>query len=148
MLSGIFFILMRCIQLFFIIPPLGMLAAVVHGYLNGNEVTPAFALTLFVVVVLCAFWIVATMVLYGVAKHNGYFVAFIDLCFFGALIAGVVVANSIATQSCSNYSITSNAYKQSGVWVYSFGSLCNLVKASYAFAIMEIIFFFFTIVCV
>lgn len=123
-----------------------MLAAVVHGYLGGNEVTPAFALTLFIVVVLAAFWILATLILYSVAKHNGYFVAFIDLCFFGALIAGVVEANSIATQSCSNYNITSNAYKESGVWVYNFGELCNLVKASYAFAIIELILFFFTIV--
>ena len=146
MISGIFFILTRVAQLLFIIPALGMLSAVVHGYLNGNEVTPAFALTLFIVVVLAAIWIVATLLLYGIAKHNGYLVAFVDLCLFGALIAGVVEANGMAAQSCSHWDVNSAPYKQSGIWVYNFASLCNLIKASYAFAIIELILFFFSTV--
>lgn len=146
MLSGLLFVLMRCVELLFLIPPLGMLSAVVHVYLVNNEVTPAFALVLFIVVVIASVWTLATLLFYRAARHHGYFLAIIDLCIFGALIAGVVEASGMAAQSCSNFSITSNVYKQSGIWVYNFSQLCNLIKASYAFAIMEIIFFFTTTV--
>jgi len=145
-ISGLLFILWRLAELITLIPPIGMLSYFIHGYIAANELTPNFILVLFIVVVLAGVWVLATLLFYFRARHAGLFVAIIDLGFFAALIAGVVVLNGINGQSCSNFNPSSYIGVSLGPFAYDLGNACGLLKASYAFAIMNIIFFFITFV--
>lgn len=146
MLAGIFFIIFRIWQLCFLIIPLGMLSSIVHNYVSHNFLAPAFVLVLFIVVVIASVWVFLTLILYGIARHNGYLIALIDLLIFGGLIGGVVVLGPVAGLSCSSPNLQSPIYLQSAYEVYQFGTFCGLLKASFAFAIIDILLFFCTIV--
>jgi len=146
MLPGIFFFVFRLLELTFLIPPLGMLSAIVHNYVSHNQLAPAFVLVLFIVVVIASVWTLLTMLLYGLTKKNGYLVALVDLLIFGGLIGGVVVLGPVAGLSCSSPNLQSPIYLESAYNVYDFGNFCNLLKASFGLAVIEIILFFFTIV--
>lgn len=146
MISGIFFMTFRIFELIFLIPPLGMLSSIIHGYVSNNELAPAFVLVLFIVVVIATAWVVATMLGYSIAKHNGYFVALVDLLLFGGLIAGVAVLEPVNKTSCSNPDVRNSVYLLSGPFLYQFDNFCNLLKASFGLAIIDIILFFFTTV--
>jgi len=152
MLFGIFFAFWRFLEIVTLIPTLGMLAYFVHIYASNNALTPNYILVLFIVSVLAAVWAIATLFTYHRARSNALFVSFIDLCFVGALIAGVYELRFIGHTSCSRTTATHP-------WTLSFGALgsatingfrwdvdktCAMLKASWAFAIMNCIFFFFT----
>jgi hypothetical protein len=129
-----------------------MLAWFVHGYTKQNELTPDYILVLFIVSVLAAAWAIATLFTYHRARSNAYFVSFIDLCFVGAFIASVWELRGIAGADCTSVSTGSSHGISFGV----FGSAsingidvnvnreCAMLKASFAFAIMNCIFFFIT----
>jgi len=89
MLFGMFFAFWRFMEIITLIPTLGMLAYFVHIYDSHNALTPDYILVLFIVSVLAAAWAIATLFTYHRARSNALFVSFIDLCFVGALIAGV-----------------------------------------------------------
>jgi len=131
-----------------------MLAYFVHIYVSNNPpaLTPTYILVLFIVSVLGAAWAIATLFTYHRSKSNSLFVAFIDLCFVGAFIAGVYLLRGITKENCA--SVTSG-----GAYQISFGALgsatfnglhftankqCSMLKASFAFGIMNCIFFFIT----
>jgi hypothetical protein len=128
-----------------------MLAYFVHIYASNNALTPTYILVLFIVSVLGAAWTIATLFTYHRSKRNARFVSFIDLCFVGALIAGVYELRGIAHENCSSLSTGAPYTIYFGTGSATFDSLhfavskqCAMLKASFAFGIMNCIFFFIT----
>ncbi|KAM3084104.1 hypothetical protein ACMFMF_001460 [Clarireedia jacksonii] len=152
MLFGMFFAFWRFMEIITLIPTLGMLAYFVHIYDSHNALTPDYILVLFIASVLAAAWAIATLFTYHRARSNALFVSFIDLCFVGALIAGVYELRFITDSNCTSVN--------TGAWYYiNFGALgnanvngvsvkvdktCAMLKACFAFGIMNIIFFAIT----
>jgi hypothetical protein len=155
MLPGIFFSFWRSAEIITLIPTVGMLSWFVHGFVRNDELTPTFILVLFIVSVLALVWAIATLLFYGFTKHNAFFVAFIDLCFVGTFIAGVYELRDITGANCAHFANSDNAIwlnlgpfgYGSGRFPYTnFDKNCSMLKASFAFGIMNSIFFFFTFV--
>jgi hypothetical protein len=128
-----------------------MLAYFVHIYASNNALTPNYILVLFIVSVLGAAWAIATLFTYHRSKHNARFVSFIDICFVGAFIAGVYELRGISGENCSNITTGSPYQINFGIGSLTFDSLhftankqCSMLKASFAFGIMNCIFFFIT----
>ncbi|KAI9794236.1 MAG: hypothetical protein M1816_006162 [Peltula sp. TS41687] len=156
MLAGLAFAFWRWLQIVTLIPTLGMLAYFVRGFTSSNYLTPNYILVLFITSVLAAFWAICTVVAYHRARHSAIFVSFIDFCFMAALIASVVVLRDIAKADCSNFSTSNpNFYVRLGPfgfwgsgagspWAVNINKSCAMLKACFAFGIMNIIFFFFT----
>lgn len=137
-----------------LIPTLGMLAYFVHAFTVSNSLTPNSILVLFIVSVLASAWVIATIVSYARARHSAAFVAFVDLCFVGAFIAGVYELRGITNQSCANFT-TGSFYFSLGPlgyigqssgnkWAFDTNKNCAMLKASFAFGIMNCIFFALT----
>lgn len=96
-------------------------------------------------------WAIYTLFTYHRSRRNAFFIAFIDLCFVGAFIAGVYELRGINHDNCS--SITNEDVTVSGG---VFGTItytglglnisktCSMLKASWVFGIMNCIMFFFT----
>jgi len=134
-----------------LIPTLGMLAYFVHIYASHNALTPDYILILFIVSVLGAVWAIATLFTYHRTKSNALFVSFIDILFVGAFIGSVYELRFIAHANCTHIS-------SGQTWDIDFGAVgasitgfhvktdkvCALLKASFAFGIMNCIFFFIT----
>ncbi|KAI4197829.1 MAG: hypothetical protein LQ350_005674 [Teloschistes chrysophthalmus] len=107
---------------------------------------------LFIVSVLAAAWAIATFVRRKSTRESSLFASFIDLCFVGAFIAGVYELRSIANASCSNFSADSHfslTVDNSGVsgsspFHLNVNKNCAMLKASFAFGIMNCIFFAIT----
>jgi len=152
MLGGLLFGFWRLAEIVTLIPVIGMLAFFVNGYNKANQLTPSFILVLFIVSVLACAWALATLIRLGSTRRSALFVAFIDLCFVGALIAGVYYLRGIGHANCSNFS--GPIYINLGIFGYygsSSGHLnvnktCAMLKASWVFGIMNIIFFFITFI--
>ncbi|KAK1141558.1 hypothetical protein N8T08_008971 [Aspergillus melleus] len=154
MIGSLFFIFNRLVEIVFLIPIIGMLAYFVDGFLKANIITPTYILVLFIVSVIAVFWCFDTLIRHSTTKRSAIFVAFVDLLFFGAFIAGVYQLRFIANANCSDWNGGS-------VWVSlgPFGSYgtrtnnplsrdmnkhCAMLKASFAFGIMEVVFFSWT----
>jgi len=160
MIPGILFASWRIMEIVTLIPIVGMLSWFVHGFTQNNQLTPIFILVLFIVSVLALAWAVGTLFLYHRARTSGRFVAFVDLLFFGALIAGVYELRGITKSSCANFSSTTDSiYLNLGPFGYVGGRTnnpyslhlnknCAMLKASFALGIMNVVFFFFTFVSV
>lgn len=154
--SGFLFICWRIFEIIMLLPPVGMLAWFVNGYVTNNQLTPNFVLVLFITTVLALAWAIVTLFNYLRARHDALFVAFIDLCFVGALIAGVVVLRFIANANCGNYISEQSffdlgtfgypGYLQGNSWASNPNKTCSMLKASFAFGIIDIIAFFVTFV--
>lgn len=156
MLPGLFFTFWRFAEIITLIPTVGMLSWFVHGFVKSNALTPTFILVLFIVTVLALVWAAATLLFYGFTKYNALFVAFIDLCFVGALIAGVYELRRISGADCAHFADTDNSIYIGLGPLYVSGNVntpyidfnkdCSMLKASFAFGIMNCFFFFFTFV--
>ncbi|ETS75268.1 hypothetical protein PFICI_13752 [Pestalotiopsis fici W106-1] len=153
MLFAVFFAFWRFMQILTLIPTMGMLAWFVHGYVENNALTPNYILVLFIVSVLALAWAIFTLFSYHRSSTNALFVSIIDLGFVGAFIAAVWYLRDIAHADCVR--VTNN----SGFDLYfgPFGSAhsnygidttvnktCAMLKACFAFGIMNCVFFFFT----
>lgn len=106
--------------------------------------------TLFIVSVLGAIWAIVTLFRRKSTRDSAIFVSFIDLCFVGAFIAGVYELRSISKASCTNFSgdgvfsvsLGPNGVSgTSGLHLHT-NKTCAMLKASFAFGIMNCIFFF------
>jgi hypothetical protein len=156
-LASLVFIFNRCLELITLIPTLGMLAFFVNGYASNNQLTPYYILCLFIVSTLAAVWALVTVLRLGSTKRSGIFVSFVDLCFIGAFIAGVYDLRGIANADCTNVyggfsssggvstgpnSVTISPltidYQPFGV---STNLTCGMLKACFAFGIMNCLFF-------
>jgi len=151
--SGFSFIFWRLMELLTLIPTMGMMAWVVHNFDSINQRTPTDFLVLFIVSVLAVAWALGTLFLYSRAKHSAGFVSFVDLLFVGAFIGAVYELRWIAKANCSTW-------RPSGTYTTDFGLFtisgnkyhldtnkwCAILKASFAFGIMNCIFFFLTFI--
>ncbi|KAF1354455.1 hypothetical protein EJ07DRAFT_168206 [Lizonia empirigonia] len=150
-ISGLSFVFWRIFEIVTLIPTLGMLAWFVSWYDDRNLLTPRSILVLFIVSVLGAAWALGTLFLYSRARHSAKFVAFIDLLFVGAFIGGVYVLRGITNADCSNWSSNGSYSADLGLFNVSgnryslnIDRQCAMLKASFAFGIMNCIFFFIT----
>jgi len=152
MVAELFFAFWRFLQIITLIPTLGMLAWFVQGFTKANQLTPVYVLTLFIVSVLAAAWAIATLVRRKSTRESAIFVSFIDLCFVGAFIAGVYELRGITKQNCSSVStnsqfgiyVGSGGASASSPYSVNFNKPCSMLKASFAFGIMNCIFFAIT----
>lgn len=150
MLARLGFIFFRLAELVTLIPTLGMLAWFVGLFNNANQLTPSYILVLFIVSVLAAVWALATLFRRESTYRSASFVAFVDLCFVGALIAGVYQLRDIQNYNCLNVVGSPVTYTGSVViidwspYVVDLNKACTMLKASWAFGIMNCIFFFIT----
>ncbi|KAK7738366.1 hypothetical protein SLS53_006177 [Cytospora paraplurivora] len=134
------------------IPTMGMLAYFVHGYASQNLLTPGYILILFIVSVLALAWAIVTLFSYHRSSANAAFVALIDLGFVGAFIAGVYYLRFISGANCTNISRGSQYDLDFGIFGSFYGNgvsvstdkTCAMLKACFAFGIMNCIFFFLT----
>jgi hypothetical protein len=118
--------------------------------------TPNFILVLFIVSVLACAWAIVTLFRLSSTRRSATFVAFVDLAFVGALIAAVYELRGIASANCADFSagdiyinlgIFGYYGRQSdngGPWSANVNKNCAMLKASWAFGIMNTIFFFTT----
>ena len=131
-----------------------MLSYFVHGFTSSNVLTPNYVLVLFITSVLATVWAIATVLAYYSTRHSAIFVSFIDMCFVAAFIAGVVELRAITKANCSDFT-ASDIYLDLGPfgsWGRSWGSewatnvkkTCSMLKACFAFGIMNCLFFLFT----
>lgn len=130
---------------------LGMLAYFVNIYNSENRLTPTSILVLFIVTVLASVWSIFTIFTYHRSRSNSHFVAFIDLCFVGAFIAGVYDLRGVGSDNCSalttdSFTWSLNIFSQAYYNTYGVTpeKTCGMLKASWVFGIMNCIFFFFT----
>lgn len=124
---------------------MGMLAWFVHQFVEHNALTPDSILILFILSVLALAWAVFTLFSYHRSSANARFVSFVDLCFMGALIGGVYVMRGIADAQCTDPSPSEVWYAPNHIpvpnWGWAVTKPCAMLKASWAFAIMNILFF-------
>ncbi|MCJ1317440.1 hypothetical protein MMC15_002764 [Xylographa vitiligo] len=160
MIAGWIFSFFRLLEVVTLIPTLGMLAYFVNGYVNQNELTPNYILVLFIVSVLAAVWALVTLVRRRSTRESAAFVAFVDICFVGAFIGAVYTLRGIASANCVNASggvSSTGGVSSSGSTItispldinytpfsVSANKTCTMLKASWAFGIMNCIFFFIT----
>ncbi|CAF9942399.1 hypothetical protein IMSHALPRED_003658 [Imshaugia aleurites] len=152
MLGYIFFTFWRLFQIVTLIPTLGMLAYFVSLNQKANRLTPASILTLFIVSTLAAVWAIVTLFRRKSTQRSTLYVAFVDLCFVGGFIAGVYELRAISSANCSSVtdsgptylSIGTNGVSGSSGISASIKKDCAMQKASFAFGIMNCIFFFIT----
>ena len=110
--------------------------------------------TLFIVSTLAAVWAILTLFRRKSTQRSTLFVAFFDICFVGSFIAVVYDLLGIAGADFYSFSDSSPTYLSVGTNGVS-GSTgisanvkgeCAMEKASFAFGIMNCIFFFITFV--
>lgn len=117
--------------------------------LNNQSTANIANRVLFITSVLGAVWAIATLFRRKSTRRSAFFVSFIDLCFAGALIAGVYELRHIANADCANFSrsqdfyitLTSTGVSGSSPFAFTVNKTCAMLKASFAFGIMNIIFF-------
>ncbi|KAA6407474.1 MAG: hypothetical protein FRX48_08717 [Lasallia pustulata] len=148
------FAIVRLFELITLIPTLGMLAYFVHGFVSANQLTPEYILLLFITSVLAAAWALATVLRRRSTRESAIFVALVDLAFVGTFIAAVYELRGIASANCSNFTAGS-FYLSLGPFGYigrssnsplalNVNKTCAMLKASFAFGIINIILFFTT----
>ncbi|KAJ5437935.1 uncharacterized protein N7458_008933 [Penicillium daleae] len=153
-IGSIFFIFNRMVEITFLIPIIGIMAYFVDGYLKANMLTPPYILVLFITSVLAVFWAIDTLIRFSAAKRSSFFVSFIDMCFFGAFIAGVYQLRFIANADCSHWDggsvwVSLGPFGEYGTQVNNplalhVNKTCAMLKTSFALGIMEVIFFIWT----
>ncbi|KAI9785663.1 MAG: hypothetical protein M1835_003268 [Candelina submexicana] len=154
LISGIFFTFWRILQILTLIPTLGMLAYFVHGFVSTNTLTPDSILVLFITSVLAAVWCIVTLFAYHRTRHSAFFVSLIDLAFVGTFIGAVYALRGIAKADCSNFT-SGGIYLNLGpfgyysrdsgtAWSLNVNKTCAMLKACFAFGIMNCIFFAIT----
>lgn len=152
MIGGLLFTFWRFAEIVTLIPTLGMLAYFVHQFESKNLLTPNSVLVLFIVSVLAAAWAIVTVFRRKSTRDSAIFVSFIDLAFVGAFIAGVYELRYIAKSDCTNFSadshfsltINNNGVSGSSPFHLNTDKNCAMLKASFAFGIMNCIFFAIT----
>ncbi|RCI13586.1 hypothetical protein L249_5555 [Ophiocordyceps polyrhachis-furcata BCC 54312] len=149
MIFALVFVCTRIAQIVTLIPIMGMLAWFVNIFVSNNALTPDSILILFITTVLALAWAVFTLFSYHRSSANARFVALVDLAICGTLIAAVYQLRGIASADCVPNPSPPRFWAPlvgvpSGLGWGPADKPCAMLKASWAFAIMNIIFFFFT----
>lgn len=149
MLASALFFFLRLVEIVTLIPAWGMLAYFVHKYDDANVTPPASILVLFIVAILATAWAFLTLIQ---SKRFGAFTlltAIVDMLLFGALIAGVYYLRGVRYTDCSSVSVpvlvTWGDRTFGGTrWSIDVDKHCSMLKASWAFGIINIVLFFLT----
>ncbi|KAL8905827.1 MAG: hypothetical protein Q9207_002398 [Kuettlingeria erythrocarpa] len=152
MIGGLLFSFWRFLEIITLIPTLGMLAYFVHQFESQNLLTPNDVLVLFIVSVLATAWAISTVLRRKSTRDSALFVSFIDLCFVGAFIAGVYELRYIARANCTRFesdrhfslTVDNNGISGDSPFRLNTDKNCAMLKASFAFGIMNCIFFAIT----
>ena len=144
-ISGFLFLSWRIWEIVITTPIVGMLGWLVHQFVKDNRLVPTYILVLFIVATLALAWEVFTVVSYLRARHDALFIAFTDICFFGAFIAGVVLLRFITNYNCGGDGFF-RINRGGLIVVYGLGKECHILKASFAFGIIAVLSFFVTFV--
>lgn len=153
---------------------MGMLAYFVNIFNKANQLTPSYVLyvfvypgyeisllsassnttnrVLFIVSTLAVAWCILTLFRRKSTRRSAHFVCFVDVCFIGALIAGVYYLRNIANSNCSHFSddgtfyvtLGSNGVSGNNGFDININKQCAMLKASFAFGIMNTILFAIT----
>jgi hypothetical protein len=130
---------------------MGMLAWFVNGFNQVNALTPTSILLLFIVSVLALAWAIFTLFSYHRSSANARFVALIDAAFVGAFIAAVYYLRGVSDSDCTSLSRDGTHSTSAGGVTLTYPDLdlrtdkpCAMLKASWAFGIMNCIFFAWT----
>ncbi|KAI5803693.1 hypothetical protein EDC01DRAFT_465513 [Geopyxis carbonaria] len=143
MWSGTWFTITRILQLLTLIPCWGLLAYFIDKY-NG----PESILCLFIVAILATVWALVSFVMYRNMLWTPLYFAILDLIFFGILIAGVVLMESLVRgTNCVAYNNGSWWYNNNAGWGFNTGTVtankeCMMSKAAWGLGIADIILFF------
>lgn len=94
-------------------------------------------------------WTIATLFRMKSTKRSAFFVSFIDLCFAGALIAGVYELRGITKTKCADFqhtggfyiTLNNDGFSGQSPFSFQFNRTCAMLKTAFAFGIMNIIFF-------
>ncbi|KAI0430133.1 hypothetical protein F5Y09DRAFT_308551 [Xylaria sp. FL1042] len=152
MVFAIFFAIWRFLQIITLIPTIGLLAYFVDGYNKLNALTPTYILVLFIVSVLAGAWSIFTLFSYHRSSTNATFVAVIDILFVGAFIGAVYELRFITDADCTHVARGSSVDVSLGIFGsasvngvdVSVDKSCAMLKAAFAFGILNAVFFFFT----
>jgi hypothetical protein len=125
-----------------------MLAWFVHGHILSRAFTPDYILVLFITSVLGTVWAIYTLFWLSHTKHNAYFV---DFCFIGAFIASAWELRVFSNADCSDTN-GGHWFKDLGIfgkygilpWAADARKNCRMLKACFAFAIMNCFLWLFT----
>ncbi|KAI5838851.1 hypothetical protein DFP73DRAFT_248672 [Morchella snyderi] len=145
MLAGTVFFFLRLLQIITLIPIWGILSWFVHQSDVRGLTSPDWVLCLFVVSLLATVWALGTLFLFHRSRFTDLWVAIVDLCFFGVLIAGVVLLGRVAenTDCVGGWSSVGWAYWNVGVRV---DRTCSMYKAAWGLGILDVLLFFVTAV--
>lgn len=137
MLGHTAFFALRFLEIITLIPVWGLLAYFVNQYTKFSATPPDSILCLFIVAILATAWALLTISSYS--SLTELWIAVIDLCYFGVLIAGVVLLAPLANKKdCA----------QGGVgWSFvniTWEKECSMYKSAWALGIMNVIMFFLT----
>lgn len=134
---------------------MGMLAYFVHIFVQLNQLTPDLYLVMFIVSTLALAWALWTLFSYHRSSANSRAVGLVDLLFVGAFIGAVYAMRVMAQADCTQVRAgdavavslgpLGNASLNIGIDV-SVDKTCAMLKACFAFGIMNAIMFFFTAV--
>ena len=133
---------------------MGMLSYFVHVSTTNNVLTPNYIVILFIVSVLGLVWALFTLFSYHRSSSNARFVGLIDLGFLGAFIAAVYYLRFITGADCthivpgSTWDVSFGIFGSAHITGFhiSANKTCAMLKACFAFGIMNCIFFAFTAV--
>jgi len=142
----------RLPEIITLFPIAGTLGWFAIGYAHYNTPMPDSVLFLFVASVLALVWALATFIIYGFIKRNALLTGCIDFCFaiiFIAVVRELHGIISIAMTDCSLFPIVvlSSSFRPLGYGGNIVGN-CHMLKACFALAIVNMIFFFYTTVCI
>ncbi|MCJ1341611.1 hypothetical protein MMC09_006907 [Bachmanniomyces sp. S44760] len=153
MIAGLAFAFWRFWQIVTLIPTLGMLAYFVNIFQKANQLTPNYILVLFITSVLATVWALVTVLRRKSTRRSAIFVALVDLGFVGAFIAGVYLLRFIGSANCTTFtpgdvsvSIGTNGVSGDNTSSLNTNKTCAMLKACFAFGIMNTIMFFITFV--
>jgi len=159
MILQIILIISRIVQLIWLIPIIGMLSYLANGYVDQYLRVPTMIILLLIVSVFAALWVAITLLPWSRARRNGALVAFIDLVIFGLLIASVYQMRGLTLWNCKyagegdSQLISLGLVEYVGHMDYGYFpeslpivKTCSMLKASFAFGIMSVVFFFWTLV--
>jgi hypothetical protein len=152
MVPDLIFTALRLLEIVTLIPIWGILAWFVNAYPLANLPIPEAVLELFIVAILGTVYCFFTFLIFRRWGFTPLYVAILDLGFFGALIAGVVLlAPSVRNTNCVDVFGPQVFVTSSGQEVVSgpgvaFNEQCLMMKSVWALAIVDIILFFFTAV--
>lgn len=107
---------------------------------------------LFIVTTLAVAWTLLTVIRRKSTRRSAHFVAFVDICFIGALIAGVYYLREIGNANCASFTsdggvfvtLGSNGVSGNNGFNLNLNKECAMLKAAFAFGIINIILFAIT----